>query len=186
MCRTPKPEGPVQADIYISFSHAQHKVVADLIKRLEATGLSTYTILDVLPGEDWEATISDAIKTSGIVVVVISKEYLLGKASLAELEAAIARETEERRTVVVPVMLDAWDADLRSMLPESVARKASASLHGLSGAAFDSAIDRLAEALHTLLRRNSLSSPGPTPAPSGPAQKPAAAPGGPAPEPLKV
>lgn len=176
----------MQADIYISFSHAQHKVVADLIKRLEATGLSTYTILDVLPGEDWEATISDAIKTSGIVVVVISKEYLLGKASLAELEAAIARETEERRTVVVPVMLDAWDADLRSMLPESVARKASASLHGLSGAAFDSAIDRLAEALHTLLRRNSLSSPGPTPAPSGPAQKPAAAPGGPAPEPLKV
>ena len=62
------------ADIFISYSTKDRKIAETLVKFLEKNGLSCWIApRDIVPGQDWAASISKAISSSGVFLLIYSR-----------------------------------------------------------------------------------------------------------------
>ncbi len=82
---------------------------ADAVRRaLQASGL-TVTDATVSPGEDLRQTLADSIRTSDIVVVLLSEAASHSRWALWEQRRASSPELDARGVAVIPARLDAAD-----------------------------------------------------------------------------
>jgi hypothetical protein len=92
--------------VFVSYAHADAER-ADAVRRaLEASGM---TVADtaVSPGEDFRQTLADSIRTSDIVVVLLSEAASQSRWALWEQRTASSPELDARGVAVIPARLDA-------------------------------------------------------------------------------
>jgi hypothetical protein len=98
-------------DVFISYSSADRQASRRIAADLQADGLRVWRDQDVLiPGQRFRDSIFDGISHSAAVIVLLSPTSLKSHWVLNELDAAMLREIEERRTFVIPILL----GDVRS------------------------------------------------------------------------
>ncbi len=91
------------ADIFISYKSEDRGVVQDIVRGLQAEGLSVWWDQGIAPTAEWRAEIAQNLHAAKVVVVVWSR-------TTADLEAGkwVIQEAEDadRRGALVPVLID--------------------------------------------------------------------------------
>ncbi|MEL6317543.1 MAG: toll/interleukin-1 receptor domain-containing protein, partial [Pseudomonadota bacterium] len=96
------------ADVFISYARADEAFAERLAKRLEALGLSVWWDRRLLPGDDWELAIEEAIDAAKAVIVIWSQESVRSKPVRAEARRA------DRRDKLVPIAIETVEPPLFS------------------------------------------------------------------------
>jgi hypothetical protein len=87
---------------FISYSRADWRDVEDLARELRYAGIATWLDTEnIRPGDEWEATIRSAIRSSRAFVFCISRFSLQSRRTPAELASAI-----EHGLLLFPVMIE--------------------------------------------------------------------------------
>jgi hypothetical protein len=139
--RPPAPP-PVAHDVFVSYSTRDKPVADALVARLEQEGIRCWVApRDVLPGRLWGEAIVDAIRTSRVMVVVLSGEANHSPQVLREVERAVANDV-----VVIPFRIE-------SIEPTGAMSYYLASEHWLDALTppLDSHLQRLTEVTRALL-----------------------------------
>jgi TIR domain len=93
-------------DLFLSYSSADRQKADAIIKDLESAGLRVwYDFKEIIGGDRIRERIADGIRNSKAVLILASASSLKSKWVLNELDAAMMREIEERRKIVIPVLL---------------------------------------------------------------------------------
>jgi hypothetical protein len=83
----------VAHDVFISYSHHDKPEADAVCARLEAEGIRCWIAPgDVVPGEEWGASIVDAIRTSRVMVLVFSRHANVSPQIRREVERAVNAE----------------------------------------------------------------------------------------------
>ena len=100
----PKPaRGATAHEVFVSYSHRDKPVADAVVARLEQSGVRCWIApRDVLPGSVWAQAIIQAISTTRLLVVVLSREANESPQVLREVERAIAAGV-----VVIPFRIEA-------------------------------------------------------------------------------
>jgi hypothetical protein len=97
---------PFIADVFISYSQKDSKIVSIVVKDLEEAGLKIWQDKTrIAPGERIREEVNDGIRNSSVVLIFISLRSLRSRSVLDELDMAMYREKQERRTVVYPILI---------------------------------------------------------------------------------
>jgi hypothetical protein len=147
------PEG--DSRIFLCHSAADKQAVRGLHARLIADGFHPWLDEeDLIPGQDWDREITQAVRSSEIVIVCLSKSSI-GKAGYVQREIKqaldVADEQPEGRIFIIPVRLEECD------VPQRLARWQWVNLFDANG------YSRLLRALQTrgLSPRHTQSAAGP-------------------------
>lgn len=93
-------------DIFLSYSSADRAKAETILSDLEAIGLSVwYDRKQILGGDLIRENINAGIRGSKSILILASPSSLKSRWVMNELDAAMIREIEERRKLVVPVLL---------------------------------------------------------------------------------
>jgi len=93
-------------DVFLSFSSRDRSKAAKIATDLKRAGITVWIDSDyVAPGDRVRDAIDWGIKYSRCVVVLISPSSLKSQWVLNELDAAMLKEIDERRKIVIPVLL---------------------------------------------------------------------------------
>jgi hypothetical protein len=99
--------------VFISYSHSDKafatRLAANLVKRKASIWMDDW---EVSAGESLIERIQEAIQSASALVIVLSKASVASVWCKKEVVAAIQRELEERRVIVIPVLLEACDVPL--------------------------------------------------------------------------
>jgi len=103
--------------VFLCHGSEDKAAVRELYKRLEADGLRPWLDeKDILPGEEWTASIRKAIKTSRFVLVCLSPKSV-SKIGYIQKEIAIALDRAEEQpegvSYIIPVCLEPCDVPER-------------------------------------------------------------------------
>jgi len=110
---TVKPEFK-RKKIFISYSKHDKDIIEDKLKRslhpLERKGdIKVFYDRDILPGDKWDATIKKELKTSDIILFMVSMNFLATDYIWdVEIENALKRH-EKREATVIPIILSPCD-----------------------------------------------------------------------------
>ena len=88
-------------DVFISHSRADNPIAHRLTDDLRDAGLTVWIDEKVQPGQNWAATISEAIDSSKNILILLSEHS--AKSDWVRSEAALAFSKKEKR--VIPVLL---------------------------------------------------------------------------------
>jgi hypothetical protein len=117
-------EMPFIADVFISYSQKDSKIVSIVVKDLEEAGLKIWQDKTrIAPGERIREKVNDGIRNSSVVLIFISLRSLRSRSVLDELDMAMYREKQERRTVVYPILIGRVSKDSKKF-PEDLKGKA--------------------------------------------------------------
>ena len=102
---------PIQ--IFVSYSHADEAYKDELLKHLSLLRrqgkVAPWTDRDIVAGEEWESSIFDRLDGAGLVVLLVSADFLASDFCYdREMKRAIERH-ERGETIVVPVILRPCD-----------------------------------------------------------------------------
>jgi TIR domain len=111
-------------DVYISYSSSNTDFVTHLEDALKSSGLTLFSFREVLVGDDLRVEKNKALISSRFVLVVLSEGYRNSPAAPLEWQAALQREQEESRVVVLPLLLN------ECRIPDELSRKALADFRG--------------------------------------------------------
>ncbi|MCP4306794.1 MAG: toll/interleukin-1 receptor domain-containing protein [bacterium] len=96
-------------DIFVSYSHADNKIKNDLLKHLAP--LSRLSLVrhwhddEIKPGDEWQKAIADKLRSSQIVLLLISSDFISSKYCYEkELDGAMKRH-KAKEMAVLPVIL---------------------------------------------------------------------------------
>jgi len=93
--------------IFISYSHADqtivHQIAADLMKHNAHVWVDSW---ELNVGDSIVSRVQQAIQESDALLVVLSKTSVASEWCKKELNAALIRELEEKRVLVLPVLLE--------------------------------------------------------------------------------
>lgn len=90
------------ADVFISHSSADHDVAQMLCNKLEAQGITCWMApRDIIPGEDWAKSITEAITKSSVFLVIYSKNSAQSTQVPREIGLAGAR-----KLCIIPYKID--------------------------------------------------------------------------------
>jgi TIR domain len=93
-------------DVFISHSTQDVEIVTQVADDLEDVGLSVWLDRSTIgPGERIREKINLGIKNSTVVLIFISRRSLKSRWVLNELDAAMLREINERRPLLLPVLI---------------------------------------------------------------------------------
>lgn len=96
--------------VFISHSHQDKdfvdKLAAQLILHKEYIWLDRW---EIKVGDSIIDKIQDAIQSASALIIVLSKASVGSEWCRKELNAGLIRELEERRIVVLPLLLEDWD-----------------------------------------------------------------------------
>src|SRR5437868_9247470 len=99
-------KGPTRWNLFLSYSSADREKADVIIKDLESAGLTVwYDRKQIIGGDRIREKIADGIRFSDAVLILASEASLKSRWVLNELDAAMIREIEERRKIVVPILL---------------------------------------------------------------------------------
>jgi hypothetical protein len=109
------PEG--DSRIFLCHSAADKQAVRELYARLVADGFHPWLDEeDLIPGQDWDREITQAVRSSEVVVVCLSRSSI-GKAGYVQREIKqaldVAEEQPEGRIFIIPVRLEECDVPQR-------------------------------------------------------------------------
>lgn len=102
--------------VFLCHSHSDEKAVDKLVKRLIKDGVDAWLDKEeLLPGQDWESKIRQAVRDSDIVIVCLScqfneKGYRLKEMSIALDEVTLHPEDE---IFIIPARLEECDVPER-------------------------------------------------------------------------
>jgi len=89
--------------VFISHSMKDRRVAEEIRRRLVADAHDAFIATDVLAGDDWARAISEALKKSEVMVVLLSPEAVQSPNVIHEISFALGSEKYEGR--VLPVLL---------------------------------------------------------------------------------
>jgi len=93
-------------DLFLSYSSTDRRKADLIVKDLESAGLKVwFDRKEIIGGDRIREKIADGILNSSAVLVLASTSSLKSQWVLNELDAAMLREIEERKKIVVPVLL---------------------------------------------------------------------------------
>ena len=100
---------PAPLPLFICYAHADERWVKEFIPGLKVLAGRGYVApwrdTDLVPGEQWDATIKERLSKAGVIVFIVSREFLASK-YITEQERPLAmRLAEEKKAVVLPVLL---------------------------------------------------------------------------------
>ncbi len=109
-----------QLQIFLLYARADQEAVRRLYRRILRAGAQVWLDREkLLPGQDWQYEIRNAIRASDLVIVCLSRRFnQQGGYRHAELKIAVARANSlpEGRSFIIPARLDSCE------LPESLRR----------------------------------------------------------------
>ena len=99
--------------IFVSYSHADEAFKDELLKHLSLLRrekkIAPWTDRDIVPGEEWEPAIFDRLDSAGLVLLLVSADFLASDFCYErEMKRAVARH-EHGETTVVPVIVRPCD-----------------------------------------------------------------------------
>lgn len=100
--------------IFISYAHANSEAVLEVITKLTHAGLTIWYDAFIKPGSDWDESIENAIRSSDIILVFLSKAANDSKNVKQEYSFAI----DENKTII-PIFLESVEAPFRLRLNQS-------------------------------------------------------------------
>lgn len=99
--------------VFVSYSHKDgafaNKLATNLMVRKVRVWVDTW---ELKAGDSMISKIQTALGSSSALLIVLSKNFLASEWCKKELNAGLMRELEERRVVVVPVLLEDCDRPL--------------------------------------------------------------------------
>src|ERR1051325_7328532 len=99
--------------LFISYSHENESFVNRLIARLVESRVAVwYDRVEIKVGESLFEKIQGAIQSADFLAVVLSKASVQSTWCKEERKAGLLRQLEERRVVVLPLLLEDCDVPL--------------------------------------------------------------------------
>ena len=103
--------------LFICYAHDDERIVRELIPSLKVLARRGYIApwrdTDLVPGEDWDATIKERLSKSQIILFMVSTHFLASD-YITENEVPLAMSLmNKQKAVVVPVLLSpcSWDEE---------------------------------------------------------------------------
>lgn len=113
--------GSYKWDVFISYSSRDFAKAAEIAQTLTGYGLRVWFDRSAIqPGDRLREAISHGIRDSAMLLLLFSPHSQSSGWVLNELDSAMLREVEERKTVVLPVLIGNTQAD---QLPEDLKGK---------------------------------------------------------------
>lgn len=100
--------------IFISYAHANSEEVLAIVKKLTDAGLTVWYDAFIKPGSDWDESIENAIKSSDVVLVFLSKAANDSKNVKQEYSFAI-----DQHKTIIPIFIESVEAPFRLRLNQS-------------------------------------------------------------------
>jgi hypothetical protein len=105
----PKASAPKALKVFVSYSHLDEKLKAELLKHLEPLKrlglIEEWQYRKLEAGEEWKPSISSNLENADIVLLLVSIDFINSKYCY-DIELARALELhEQKKAVVVPVIL---------------------------------------------------------------------------------
>ncbi|PJB13626.1 MAG: hypothetical protein CO119_00635 [Flavobacteriales bacterium CG_4_9_14_3_um_filter_40_17] len=100
--------------IFISYAHANSEEVLEIIKKLTDAGSTIWYDAFIKPGSDWDESIENAIKSSDVVLVFLSKAANDSKNVKQEYSFAI-----DQQKTIIPIFIESVEAPFRLRLNQS-------------------------------------------------------------------
>lgn len=95
-------------DVFISYHLADGKIARKLCDKLEAAGISVwYATRDIMPWDNWENSMEDALQQCRVFIVIFSEISMRSEHVLSELETAFRRLRRHDELCVLPVLVEA-------------------------------------------------------------------------------
>ncbi|MFC1937437.1 toll/interleukin-1 receptor domain-containing protein [Chloroflexota bacterium] len=105
--------------VFISYASADRSFASKLANDLKSKGLNVwFDQWELKVGDSLTHKIGSAIKTQDFLIVVLSKASVESEWVLKELSIGLMRELEERRVVVLPIVIE--DCDIPPLLSDKV------------------------------------------------------------------
>lgn len=103
------PVGKKSLQVFISYSHEDEELRNQLVKHLEPLRrmelIETWHDRKIKPGDDWKDVISENLKRSDIILLLVSIDFINSKYCYdIELEQALERH-ENHEATVIPIIL---------------------------------------------------------------------------------
>lgn len=90
--------------VFISYSHKDSDLAKQITSELINEGLEAWNAeTEILPGDNWAEKVSDALKDSDAMVVLLTPESLKSKWIQWEIQYALGNNSYNRR--VIPVLV---------------------------------------------------------------------------------
>jgi len=128
--------------VFISYAHEDREIAKRLVRQLEGAGLEVWDDSSILPGDNWAEKVSQALKESQAMVVLVSVAALDSEWVRREIEFALG--TKEYRGRLIPVFVGRRDDIPEDKLPWILRR-----LHGveLTDQAEEESLEQVVHAL---------------------------------------
>lgn len=105
--------------LFISYSHEDRSFVEQLATDLKTKGLRVwYDQWELKVGNSLIEKISFGIKSQDFLIIVLSKSSVKSEWVRKELNAALIKELQEKRVVILPVVIE--DCDIPPLLSDKV------------------------------------------------------------------
>lgn len=90
--------------VFLSYSHKDSKLAKQIAKGLVEFGLDIWNSeAEIFPGDNWAEKVSDALKDSDAMVVLITPESLKSRTVQREIEYALGNSSYSNR--LIPVLV---------------------------------------------------------------------------------
>lgn len=128
--------------VFISYAREDREIAKRLVRQLENAGLEVWDDSSIMPGDNWAEKVSQALKESQAMVVLVSVAALDSEWVRREIEFALG--TKEYRGRLIPVFVGRRDDIPEDKLPWILRR-----LHGveLTDQAEEESLEQVVHAL---------------------------------------
>ncbi len=102
--------------VFLSYSHKDSKLAEQIAKELSKFDLDVWNAeTEIFPGDNWAEKVSDALKDSDAMVVLITPDSLESKTVQREIEYALGNNSYNNR--LIPVLVGSEETVSEKSLP---------------------------------------------------------------------
>jgi MinD-like ATPase involved in chromosome partitioning or flagellar assembly len=102
-----EPASEDYGSVFVSYESLDREFATRLIADLEGRGIRTwFPPHELHVGEPWKNAITEAIRSSDKVLLILSKNSIQSRSVRQEVETAFGKEREGARVVLVPIQID--------------------------------------------------------------------------------
>ena len=93
------------AKVFLSYSRADQEVAAEVAAQLSDQGHDVFTDMLLPAGQEWQQALAEGLRSSDVVVSIISPDSTNSQFVMTELGAAMAYARESGKMLVLPVII---------------------------------------------------------------------------------
>lgn len=102
--------------VFLSYSHKDSELAKQIANELYENGLEVWNSeTEILPGDNWAEKVSDALKDSNAMVVLITPESLESRTVQREIEFALGNNSYNNR--LIPVLVGSEENLSKESIP---------------------------------------------------------------------